>query len=672
MADGLLAGGGLGSEAMAPEPELPGWAAEEELERLEKGLFENEDSCSDCSDHAKPGSSLQSFVPEGKTHFPEMFQTSQLLFYERFRTYKDLLTSLLYTASEVKEFTAEFLEKVLEPSGWRAVWHTNVFEVLVEVTDVDFTALKAVVRLADPYLCESQVSAFTLECMKELLDLKEYRLPLQELWVVFDDSGLFDQTALAIEHVRFFYQNIWRSWDEEEEDEYDYFVRCVEPRLRLHYDILEDRVPSGLIVDYQNLLTQCEESYRKFLNLRSSLSNCNSDSEQENISMVEGLKLYSEIEQLKQKLKLIENPLLRYVFGYQKNSNIQAKGIRPNGQKVTHVVSSTMTTGLLQSLLRDRLCPEPCKEETEIQFHSDPLSAINACYEGDTLLSVLAIMWYTVPSPLLTPLRYGLPDDIVIEKRGKGDTFVDCTGADIKISSIKFVQHDAVEGILIIHRGKTTLENCVLQCETTGVTVRTSAEFLMKNSDLYGAKGAGVEIYPGSKCTLSDNGIHHCKEGILIKDFLDEHYDIPKISMVNNVIHNNEGYGVVLVKPTIFSDLQEDTQDETEENKALKVQTSGEGDEAGRVDLEELIQCATGKMELYARAELSEQVEGNCEIVNELVAASTQKGQMKKKRLSELGITQADDNLMSQEMFVSIVGNQFKWNGKGSFGTFLF
>lgn len=36
-------------------------------------------------------------------------------------------------ASEVKEFTAEYLEKVLEPSGWQAVWRTNVFEVLVEV-----------------------------------------------------------------------------------------------------------------------------------------------------------------------------------------------------------------------------------------------------------------------------------------------------------------------------------------------------------------------------------------------------------------------------------------------------------------------------------------------------------------------------------------------------------
>lgn len=39
-----------------------------------------------------------------------------------------------------------------------------------------------------------------------------------------------------------------------------------------------------------------------------------------------------------------------------------------------------------------------------------------------------------------------------------------------------------------VHQGKTTLENCVLQCETTGITVRTSAELLMKNSDLYGAK----------------------------------------------------------------------------------------------------------------------------------------------------------------------------------------
>ncbi|EMP29697.1 SHC SH2 domain-binding protein 1 [Chelonia mydas] len=577
-------------------------------------------------------------------------------------------------ASEVKEFTAEYLEKVLEPSGWQAIWRTNVFEVLVEVVDVEYSALKAVVRLSEPFLCDSNVSTFTLECMQELLELKKHQLPVQELWVVFDESGEFDQTALAIEHVRFFYQHIWRSWDEEDEDDFDYFVRCVEPRLRLHYDILEDRVPSGLIADYRNLLSQCEVLYRKFLNLRSGISSSDSDSEAENVSMVEGLKLYDEIEHLKQKLKLIENPLLRYVFGYQKHAGLQAKGSRPMGTKITHVVSSTMMASLLQSLLREKLCSETCDEELEIQFHSDPLTAVSACYEGDTVIIcpgryVVDGMFCIADSIELE--GYGLPDDVVIEKRGKGDHFFDCTGANIRISSLKLVQHDAVEGILSVHHGKTTLENCVLQCETTGVTVRTSAELLMKNSDLYGAKGAGVEIYPGSTCTLLGNGIHHCKEGILIKDFLDEHYDIPKITMVNNVIHNNDGYGVVLVKSTISSDVK-DIAVKNSEGNIQTIQSNGGTDNVEDLGHEELHECATGQLELHERAEMSEQTAGNYEIANELVATSVKKSQMHKKRLSELGITEADDNLMSQEMFVSIVGNQFKRNGKGSFGTFLF
>lgn len=43
---------------------------------------------------------------------------------------------------------------------------------------------------------------------------------------------------------------------------------------------------------------------------------------------------------------------------------------------------------------------------------------------------------------------YGLPDEVVIEKRNKGDTFVESVGVDVKISNLKFIQHDAIEGIL--------------------------------------------------------------------------------------------------------------------------------------------------------------------------------------------------------------------------------
>ncbi|XP_055582797.1 SHC SH2 domain-binding protein 1 isoform X1 [Falco cherrug] len=652
-------------DGQTPPPERAG-AAKPDL------LREDDDSCSDYGSRDKPGTALGRTVPDGNVLFPDIFHTEHLLFYERFKAYQDYILADC-KASEVKEFTAEYLEKVLEPSGWQAIWRTNVFDVLVEVVDVEYSALKAVVQLSEPFLCDSRDSTFTLECMQELLELKERQLPLQELWVVYDESGEFDQTALAVEHVRFFYQCIWRTWDEEEEDDFDYFVRCVEPRLRLHYDIIEHRVPSGLAADYQNLLSQCEELYRKFIDVRNSISSSDSDSEEENVSMVEGLKLYEKIEHLKQKLKLIENPLLRYVFGYQKHSGSQAKGLRPTGTKVIHVVSSVMVASLLQSLLRDKLCPESCGEELEIQFHNDPLTAVNACYEGDSVIIcpgryVVDGMFCIADSVELE--GYGLPDDIVIEKRGKGDNFVDCTGANIKISSLKLVQHDAVEGILNVHHGKTTLENCVLQCETTGVTVRTSAELVMKKSDLYGAKGAGVEIYPGSTCTVLDSGIHHCKEGILIKNFLDEHYDIPKITMVNNMIHNNEGYGVVLVRPAMPSDVKDTSAEITKGN----TEPTQSGDGTARVEglRQGLPECITDELELYEQAEISEQTEGNYEIANELGATSAKKSQMLKKRLSELGITEADENLMSQEMFVSIVGNQFKWNGKGSFGTFIF
>ncbi|XP_078527617.1 SHC SH2 domain-binding protein 1 isoform X1 [Lissotriton helveticus] len=650
------------------------------LDEVKQDLFPDEDedggsSSSDYGSHHRPGTALARLVPDGNMLFPDIFQTNQLLFYERFKAYQDYILADC-KPSEVREFTAEYLEKVLEPSGWQAIWRTDVFEVLVEVLDVEYSTLKAVVQLSEPFMCESPVNTFTMECMKELLEAKEC-VPLQELFVVFEESGEFDQTALAIEHTRFFYQNIWRSWDDEDEDDFDYFVRCVEPRLRMHYDILEDRVPSGLVLEYRSLLSKCEELYKRFTALRNSISSTASDSEMDNVSMVEGVKMYEELENFKQKLKLIENPLLRYVFGYQKHSALQAaraKGHRPVDGKVIHVVSISMTVNLLQSLTRDRLYPESCNDDLELQFHSDPLAAVNACYEGDIVIICpgrYAVNGLFSIADSIELEGYGLPDDIVIEKLGKGDNFVDCTGANIKISNMKFVQHDAVEGIVSVHQGKTVLDNCVLQCETTGVTLRTSAELIMTYCDLYGAKGAGIEIYPGSTCSLIGNGIHHCKDGILIKDFFDEVYDIPKITLENNVIHNNEGYGVILVKPTTLVPPRSNAGNDPPGGSSTEDVGQGDPGASEKREQDEGKDLASGEGAINGR--LYQADEGNDTIANELVATSRRKSQLYKKRLGDLGITKVDDeDLMSEDMFVSIVGNQFKWNGKGCFGTFHF
>ena len=51
--------------------------------------------------------------------------------------------------------------------------------------------------------CEVKSCELNEENMKSLLEATQHQVHLKELHVVYDESGEFDQTALAIEHLRF-------------------------------------------------------------------------------------------------------------------------------------------------------------------------------------------------------------------------------------------------------------------------------------------------------------------------------------------------------------------------------------------------------------------------------------------------------------------------------------
>lgn len=581
---------------------------------------------------------------------PDIFQTNNLLFYERFKALQDYMLGDC-KPSEVKAFTTDYLEKVVEPCDWLALWCTDGFDVLVEVQDVDFKDLKACVALVLPMQCETRGCELTEDAMKCLLEATQQKVPLLELNVVYELSGEFDQTALALEHLRFFYTHIWRQWDEEDEDDdFDYFVRCVEPRLRLFYDILEDRVPTGLVAEYRSLLDECSQCFQQFSVLRSSLST-DSDSELDNVSMVEGLKLCEQLERFKRKLHIIENPLLRYVLGYKGNARqqcVQSRGPRESGMKVVHVVTTCCSINQLQSLLTDRLLQVSSPGDTEIQFHRDPVSAVESYHQDDTVIILPGV--YSVSSTIFLPDSitiegFGFPDDVVIEKKNKGDSFVESTGVDVRLRNIKFIQHDAIEGILCVRQGTLTMENCVLQCATTGVIVRTAAHLTMNMCDLYGSKGAGVEIYPGSVCCLVGNGIHHCKDGVLIKDFAD--LDVmPSITLENNVIHNNEGYGVILVKPS-----------------SAEYSSPLNGCEAAP---------ANGSESSHTPVQPNSEKTDGSESGGPIASARKWQFGSQLNKNKETTCSRVDDNLTEHQIFASIQGNQFKRNGLGNFGTFFY
>ncbi|XP_053710024.1 SHC SH2 domain-binding protein 1 isoform X1 [Synchiropus splendidus] len=633
------------------------------LFRGEEDDESGEDSGTEHFSMVKPGTRLQRQErhPGVTSGLPDTFQTSHLLFYERFKAYQDYMLGDC-KPSEIKPFIADYLRNVVEPRDWQALWCTDVFDVLLEVTDVDFSDLKASVSLVLPLQCETRGCELDEESMKSLLEATRHRVSLLELQVVFEESGTFDMTALAVEHLRFFYKHIWRPWDEEDEDDdFDYFVRCVEPRLRLYYDILEDRVPAGLVSEYQLLLSDCTRCFQQFSVLRSGLSS-DSESELDNVSMVEGLELFNQHETLKRKLYIIENPLLRYVLAYKGNSPslcVQSRGKRESGVRMVHVVCDSCNPQQLQSLLNDRLLPDCSADDTEIQFHRDPVSAVDSCHEGDMVLVLPGV--YRVTSSMFLPDSitvegFGLPDDVVIEKKSKGDSFVESTGADVRLSNIKFIQHDAIEGILNVRQGALSLENCVLQCNTTGVVLRSSAHLSMHMCDLYGSKGAGVEIYPGSRCKLVGNGIHHCKDGILIKDFAKD--VMPSIIMENNVIHNNEGYGVILVKGS-----------------------SGEEQVSGGNHAEQVTDVCLSAEESSKDGVEAEPARGGTAPTPEPPPAEADEDgapslkvhfcrQLSKSK--EATCSRPVEDLMEHEIFTAIHGNQFRRNGAGDWGTFFY
>lgn len=50
--------------------------------------------------------------------------------------------------------------------------------------------------------------------------------------------------------LRFFYENIWREWDEDEDGDYSYVARYLEARLQLYHDIKEGNLPKDLVNRY--------------------------------------------------------------------------------------------------------------------------------------------------------------------------------------------------------------------------------------------------------------------------------------------------------------------------------------------------------------------------------------------------------------------------------------
>ncbi|XP_053519710.1 testicular spindle-associated protein SHCBP1L isoform X2 [Artibeus jamaicensis] len=416
-------------------------------------------------------------------------------------------------AEDADEAMSKYLsEKLKLKDRWLGVWKTNpeLFFVKYEEASIPFVGIlvevtctphqsstscfKVTVSVAEPF--SSNIVNIPRALVDEILEELEHCVPLLEVHPVEGPDSEIRDIALALEVVRFFYDFLWRDWDDEESSEN--YTALIEERINLCCDIQDGTIPGPIAQRFRKTLEKYKNKRVELIEYQSNIKEDPSAAE-----AVECWKKYYEIVMLCGLLKMWEDLRLRVHGPFFPRILRRRKGKRDFGKTITHIVAKVMTTNMVKDLSSD----------TFLQQHDDLDLALDSCYSGDTVV-IFPGEYHAVNLALLT-------DDIVIKGVGKReeiritsepshDSFVVSKADDVKLMHLSLIQQGTVDGIVVVESGHMTLKNCVLKCDGTGVCVLTGAALTLTDSEITGAQGAGVELYPGSVAVLERNEIHHC------------------------------------------------------------------------------------------------------------------------------------------------------------------
>ncbi|KAM4022596.1 testicular spindle-associated protein SHCBP1L [Anomaloglossus baeobatrachus] len=463
-------------------------------------------------------------------------------------------------AEDVDEALCRYLsDKLKKKNKWTGVWKTNpelffhkydesaiqYVGLLVEVTykrcpNVS-SYLIARVRIAEPF--SSNIANMRRELIDELLEQLGHCVSLLEIYPTEGQDDATCQIAQALEIVRFFFDYLWRDWDDEENCEH--YDVLIEERIKLYGDIQDGNIPYPIAQRFKRTLEKYRNKRLQLIEFQSKIKDDPSVSEAVNC-----WNKYYEVQMLSGLLKIWENLRLRAHGPFFPRVLRPIKGPRDSGEVVTHVVAKIMTADMLKEYSPDTL----------IQQHNNLDTALENSYCGDTVV--------IFPGEYKSEAMAMLTDDIIIKGVGKKeeiiivshpfcDNFVASRAQNMQIINLTLRQKETFDGIVVVESGHLTLRDCDLQCDGTGVCVLTGAALTMKDCEISGSQGAGIELYPGSVARLDRNKIHKCNKfkctdglastqggGIKIKVI-----PAPVVTLSDNHIYNNSGYGITIVQP---------------------------------------------------------------------------------------------------------------------------
>ncbi|XP_064467014.1 SHC SH2 domain-binding protein 1 homolog A-like isoform X2 [Ornithodoros turicata] len=382
------------------------------------------------------------------------------------------------------------------------------------VLNVSRTSLDADIKLIS-LLSESCRS---VEGVNRLLESNCIPVPLVELYPLFEDGPHNDYktTAVAIEYARFFYNHVWRPWDDPEDDD-EVFSTKLSSRIKLFMDIKHSLVPSEVEARANMVLREGWEIRERLDELQADMSLSDSESELNEEDVAQALHFNMRLEELSREMELLENPLLRNLLvrnDFLRRSP-QLEGARKHDGRVVHMVAETFT---FSKLLLSKVDPEAC-----LEFHHALGSALSCASSGDTVLifpgihTCIGLPWLDRD---ISIEGLGSPGETILTPIDAGDIFMNCSSSTLSISNITIRSSRHVQYIIVLHSGSLGLRNCHIEGSTadTCLKVLKNAELVVENCEINSAMTHGISVRAGGILKTTCSTISNCKKsGIMVE-----------------------------------------------------------------------------------------------------------------------------------------------------------
>ncbi|OTF82822.1 hypothetical protein BLA29_000885 [Euroglyphus maynei] len=399
------------------------------------------------------------------------------------KIYEEILQDI--SIDSVFDAFSNYIIENIEPVGWKAIWipSSNKFRhntrFLVEVTNV-FESMEASVLIMKRVSSKINNNDHDDDLSKndEIVELGETKVPLIELFVISgdDEDKFFYKTAYIIEVYRFFYLNLWRPWDDVDDQYHDeiFLTHRFIPRLNFAFDIKNNVIDRKIISRYESIISEAQSIKEsmdklKLISEKEQQEEIHQDDDYLNeIDSMEYWRLTLKLEKYQRAMRFIENPELRNLY----DEFVAEEFDEINSERVLHLVSNSDFESLSKAIAKLGFTLTEEKRKSKVKLHDSFQKALSRSKSGDSIYlcagtHVQELSWIEKNLEI-----YGIEPDVKIcSSHDCGDLFifVNVTGT-LKISNVTIKAIHHFDQLIFLKSGHLILENCVLDFNQSVMT----------------------------------------------------------------------------------------------------------------------------------------------------------------------------------------------------------